>query len=366
MYGRTQRLFKPVTVCLLLVFIFTSPAFAAGKSDVRRIKKLVVSIETGTMRPLSSDKLKAKLESSRKKLIKYLSSNPDDVEALILSARLGQIYSLDQPVVMGRDRPDPDPKKKFVMEFANLDRAIQLQPSNASAHYWKARLYGVSIPGTSSRGEFTMQEIDLAKAIVFVRRAVKLDPANVQYREALAIYLVSDGKRDQALDAMNIEAAAKSPVRVLLEQINAVPFPKGTQLSKWHSDVFGDQQVHRGRISNYTNLRVFVFVVPMSAAHIEAFYKKKWPNFKYFGVRRTGSLSQQMQYFLFKNGQWVTVSEKKMKTFRGAPNGMLISILENNAPNKKQRDGHLRGTSYAKSKLKVYSLISYVNYRSTQ
>ncbi len=75
----------------------------------------------------------------------YLESHPDDPTALLLYVRLGRItvsaeqseFTVCDGAIVPLDTTD-----QYAPLHMALDRMLALEPSNAEAHYWKARIRG--------------------------------------------------------------------------------------------------------------------------------------------------------------------------------------------------------------------------------
>lgn len=216
------------------------------------------------------------LEKAAEDLAAYRQEHTDDVEALILSARVGRLLTSLDSIVVNPD--DGDPFQAAVEAdapwHAFLDRAIEIEQDNAEAHYWKARLYGVKYPSIENDIYYS-KYADLDSAILFAGNAVDLDPQNVPYREALAIYLSEAQRYDEALAAIKPAAGDDNPIYLLLNDLQSVPVPGEATFSTHHTQGFTDTQ----GLSDYGELRVRAYIVPMSGSDVEAFYQDIWPTF---------------------------------------------------------------------------------------
>ena len=251
---------------------------------IERCEAMEASKPTG----YSNDELKKGLEQSSAEMTTYLGNHPDDVDALILSARMGRFREATQQVVTsgGKMEEELAQAEKQSRERADalagqLDRALTLQPNRADAHYWKARIYGIRQPALRD-GKFVKVSIDLHEAVRSSRRAVELSPENVAYREALAQYLVSDGKHDDPAEVMRAVANGEHPISLLLADRKAVPIPEGAVFLAEGREGFAEMQMERGRIHDYPMLRVRQYVIQTPAFEVTAFYRQRWPGFQFF------------------------------------------------------------------------------------
>ena len=278
------RLIRLGCICLLLCGCALSSPFSAEEFTLERTKILLGTLETaeaGRVAGISPEILTERLAQAEKGLGAHLRSHPDDVEALIISARLGRLQQVLKPIVLTAGQEPLDPKATSAPIHEKLDQALALEPGNAEAHYWKARLYGTRYPAFP-QGRLRYVTIDLDLAIRFAKEAVKLEPKNDAYREALALYLVEDQKPAEAIKTMQSVADRQHPIYLLLNDLEALPIPKTATLSPEDSESFAQQQMERGRFQDYPQLRVRFFVVPTSAIKLEEFYSSYWDGFKFF------------------------------------------------------------------------------------
>jgi hypothetical protein len=258
-----------------------SSPFSAEEFTLERAKNLLgilETVETGHDAGVSPEILRERLAQAEKGLAAHLRAHPDDVEGLIISARLGRFQQVLKPIILTPGQEPPDPKAASAPIHEKLDQALVLQPGNAEAHYWKARLYGTRYPAFP-QGRLRYITIDLDLAIRSAQEAVRLEPKNEVYRESLALYLVEDEKPAEAIKIMQSVADKRHPIYLLLNDLEALPIPKTAILSPEDSESFAQQQMGRGRFQDYPQLRVRFFVVPTSAIKIEEFYSRYWDRF---------------------------------------------------------------------------------------
>lgn len=351
-----------ITVSYLLLMIIYSPvSFSSDETGISGVKKLIEQIESGDTYNLPAEDLTHKIDQAKKILNTHLKSHQKDFSALILSARLGIIEELVKPAVISKGNKSSDPRELFVSQHINLDRALKLQPNSAEANYWKARLYGIQPPTINEGGRLEKKAIDLDKAIEFSKKAVQLDSENVAYREALALYLIEGLHRKEALEVMNTAATESHPINVLLKDIDAFPLPGGTIFSKEDSESFGEMQMMRGRITNFPQLRVQVFIVPMYAAKVERFYKQRWPKFKFIRQGSAGPFVQYMKY-----GERSFIPAKNMSElikWAGKIDGILLTLDEVRKATKAQQEETPAGHPLPSALGEEFSYMFYVNHR---
>jgi hypothetical protein len=276
----------------------------------------------------------------------YLKSRPDDVRALILFARLGRIQEIAKPRVFGKGAEQlpatPDKDEPAHLHSA-LDRALVLQPTNSEAHYWKARLYGVRTP-IAVEDSFRMVPRDLERAIQFARRAVELAPESVTYREALALYLLAGEQRKEAMAVMREVSGGKHPIYLLASDLDSLPMPDGAVFLPDDTENIARMHLERGLISDYANLRVRMYAVPLRSTDIEAFYRSRWPSFQLFEpdkAQQQENLSVSFQFLRLRNGilQPTVTKTDVQSAVSGTPrDGVVMGVYEfRNVPQDKRR-----------------------------
>ncbi len=264
---------------VIVLLLLSAAACAARIPSIESIEESVVKLEdamTTAASGMTYEEFEDELKSARKRVDRHLERVPDDVQALILSVRVAIIEELMEPVVLS---PADDEKMEdpYADEHADLDRALIVDPENAAAHYWKARLYGLQVPSVSETGRYITEAVDLDAAIEHAGTAVELAPAKLKYREALALYLVDAERREEATEVMNAEGAGRTLIAQLLSDMEGVPLPDSALYSKIDSGWFAD--MNTGGVENYPQLRVKAFALPMTPDELEAFYGELWEGF---------------------------------------------------------------------------------------
>jgi tetratricopeptide (TPR) repeat protein len=280
----TLRFIRFGGICLLLCACVLSTPLGADEPTLERAKNLLGTLEaaeSGHDPGVSQETLAERLAQAEKDLAGHLRAHPGDVDALVISARLDRFRQVLEPIVLTPGQAPPDPKAAYAPIHAKLDQALTLQPDNAEARYWKARLYGLRLP-VVRQGRLYYATSDLDQAIKYSREAVKLDPAKVAYREALALYLVEAQKPAEAIDVMRSVADKQHPIYLLLDDLEALPIPTAAVLSPVDSESFAQQQMERGRFQDYPQLRVRFYVVPTPLVKLQEFYSGYWDGFKFF------------------------------------------------------------------------------------
>lgn len=309
------RLFRPVAAGALRATALIGWSFVAriatGQEVVDRIERQVATVETRQARgQLSRPQelaLKVQLDSVAPELASYLRGHPDDVRALVLSARLGllrigfgtQIIDLSHPA----ERAD-----EYAPLQAAVDHALALQPTDADVNWWKGRLYAVE--RTFVRNGQLVHRFERDSAIWYARRAVALAPENRFYREALAMFVFARDGPDSALSVLRIARGTQDPVYPVLEQLAAVPVPPGAMFSWLWTTSIGMMEVadltEAGAIpemADYPQVRIAGFVIPTTLTELQTFYHKRWPGFEFFPAERErAALGGGMGSLVFEQG----------------------------------------------------------------
>ena len=117
----------------------------------------------------------------------------------------------------------------------------------------------------------------------------------------------------------------------------------------------------RGRITNFPQLRVHVFIVPKAASEIEVFYQRQWPEFKFLGQRPGGPFAQYLRFT--DSGISPAASMSEVENWWGKTDGILLTVTEIRNPTKEQREETPAGRPLPSSLGEVFSYIFYVNHR---
>ena len=277
------------------------------------------------------------------KLNDYLNQNPSNVQALILYAQIG--------IALGDD------VNKL---HETLNKALETEPGNAEAHYWKARLYGII------KGEFS----DYDKAIKFAKKAIELNPDNDLFRETLVLYLAEKRKFEEARVFIKNTKGGKHPVYLILRDLQYFPLHINTVFLPDETENLLETVKDKGEITDYHSLRVHVFSVPISAEMLEEFFEKFLPEFNLFEVKRDKKKRTTVytQYLKFWDKEMYTVN--RMEDIPVRPiEGITLEIMQytkkssasiENAP-AFVREMIRLSPSY--SKKEAFCKISYVNFR---
>ncbi|GEM_PF-731913 len=333
----------------------------AALSSVQRTEQLVEiveEIEAGRQSENIPDP--EDLEEVITELDVYLKAHPEEVHALILFARLGRFVNVSKPMVITPGKEMPSFESGYAPLHAALDQALKLEPNNAEAHYWKARLYGIRVPDLSA-DVMKYRSLDLGKAVSSAKRAVEFAPENIAYKEALALYLVGKQKPEEAIEILRDVESGRHPIYLLLKDMQALPIPDGAVYLPENSEGFAQMHMASGAIRDYPNLRVYMYMLPMPADEVETFYRRSWPKFRLFEMQSEKyeggeTLRVFAQYLRYEKGVLQPASKKKK--IPDSPNkGIILTVTEfqNVSPETRNRFPAFDGD--------VMCILAIINYR---
>ena len=348
---------------------------AGSGSLVDRVAVMVERLEAaeaGAVRlDLPPEQLTPQLDHAATQLGRHLDANPDDVRALILSARLGRLRDVRQPTVWSAGDPPPSLAtfaRGYAPHHAALDRALALQPDNAEAHYWKGRLYGLGF--TWQQTLYGMNEPPDSEvlrfqaygdsAVRFGRRAADLAPTRDDYRDALAIYLVLSWEDNAAITLLQHVAGGRHPLYLLLSDWRALPLPAGAVLRRADSRAFGQMAGASLGVQDYAFLRVRVHVVALPKDSVEAFYRARWPGFRFHELENEDSdnpgLRSYAQFVRWRDGRAV-VARNTGEIPDQPTEGIAVGLIEITSPTPEARE------RYGIPVAPVFSVLTLINAR---
>lgn len=259
-------------------------------------------------------------------LTAHLKEHPDDVEGLFLQARLDRGLLMLGPTVISAGKVQDDPLGPRRDPHAALDRILTLQPANAEAHYLKARLYGVLDPLTGK-----MKDAD--KALEQAGLAVQAEPGQMRYREALALYMMGNGREDDARQVFLKAGRADHPIVVLMEDRARLPVPEGATPLPERVRTVTEYYAGMGAFGPlpFTSLRVTIHSVNMSVAAMEEFYRKRWPKIQFDRDKQedpeaegAGTSAAHLEW----SGTDLVASATTPDKIKGVPSGVIMTISD--------------------------------------
>ncbi len=271
-----------------------APLPLAGQRIVERAERLSDTYERVLAGEESRDNLPhdllGEVSQLADRLDAHLEDHPEDVRGLIAAAGLAYTRVI---LTLSNIRWSPAsgeklPELRPVRAHARLTRALAIEPDNAEAHYWQARLYGLHHPHVRD-GVFVTEPEDLGRAISHARRAVELAPVERLYREALAGYLIGDHRFDDAAEVVRDLDGGQHAFYLLLMDMKAVPLPPSVVYSPLESRGFAEFLLNRNRFEDHGFLRARVYGYPGPLADIEAFYRDSFPDIRLFEPGSEGS-----------------------------------------------------------------------------
>jgi hypothetical protein len=347
---------------------------AGPGSLVERVAVMVERLEAteaGTLRlDLPPAQLTPQLDHAAAQLGRHLDANRDDVRGLILSARLGRLREVLQPTVWSAGDPVPTLAafaSRYAPQHAALDRALTLEPDNAQAHYWKGRLYGLGFSWQQTLYGLTEppdSEIPRFQAygdsaVRFGRRATELAPSREDYRDALATYLVLSWQDDEAMTLLRDAAGGRHPLYLLLSDWKSLPVPHGAALRRGESRALGQMVGPSLGVQDHPALRVRVYVVAQPMDSVGAYYRARWPSFRFHELESEESDSTVRSY-----AQFVRWRDRRVVVTRNAgeipdqpTEGIVFGLVEVTSPTPEARE------RYGMPAAPVFSVLTLINAR---
>ncbi len=309
---------------------------ATGSWALEGAEELVSAIEAaerGEEPPTDPPQdLDGALSEAAEGLNRYLDEHPDDVSALILSARLQRLQDLSETVVWSPSAGEQPPKRSLVAAHERLNRALALDSDNAEAHYWHARLYGIREPVVVD-DVLWYRPRNLDKAIEHAQRAVELAPARSDYREALGLYLYAADRYHDAVTVTRELTDGRHLMHRLLTDMEALELPESATYSPTETQKFISLQESRGRYVDigYAALRARIYIMPGTASELERFFARRWPDVSLFRMSREKfegmTLSQYMQFFHWRE-DGMDPTAKKNQIPEEKTSGLALSVIE--------------------------------------
>lgn len=326
---------------------------AAPPSPLEQINALAQEADeaerNGTVRYFSEHR-KSALAAAESDLAAHVTAHPDDARAMLTSVRLAWLRESTRPLAVhltpGADADTKASDSAFAALSATVDRVLALEPNNAEAYFWKARLAAIELPAFKN-GAFYRIPRDLPQAVVAARRAVELAPANTMYVDALATFLVDDNKPDEALEAVRDlrDGSDPHPITSILAAWRELPLPETAREQPVMAKGFTYVGVEEGKITSYPNMRVRMYSAGASAAEVEAFYKRSWKTFKLFKLdsekNGTGRLTIFGQFLAWSNGRLEPATSRRQveasSDYSSDIEGLVLTVTEITNPPAESR-----------------------------
>lgn len=230
------------------------------------------------MRNEKANRAVDRLKKADEDINAYLEGTPGDSKALLLKARILRALDEANPRVfsMGTGGDPAVSGSNHLPEIRQLlDEVLAKDPSNASAHYWKARINALQEP-TMEEGQFAYKGGDIEQVLFHAGKAVELAPENITYREYYAQALLAVGRQEESMALMKDVAGGNHPIYRLQMDWKLIPLPEGAMIDPMMTMSMIQMLQASEERGNYPNLRVVVFVVPRSAEEVTAFYASRF------------------------------------------------------------------------------------------
>lgn len=274
------------------------------------------------------------LQKASNQLRAYSKQHPADVRALVLQARILRALMVVTPVGFQTDEKGTrtilgDNSKLRSDGLGALDQVLSLDPTNAEAYYWKARILSLYAPTAEdlATGE---QHQDFGPILDAARKAASLAPANTTYAEYLGLALLANGQKDEAVQQFKM-LPGRHPVLQLLDDVASIPLPPGTEPDKkgwaelWTEGFSGHLDVFK-----YPGLRAFVYTTSSSLKNVVAFYTAAWPKIR-FKTQQFQTLDSANTGFLWREGRlepadpalFMEASDKQLP-----PSGLVLLLSQ--------------------------------------
>lgn len=306
--------------------------FVAPPASLDAITRLADQLEWGE-EPGELDipfwKLPEEMEQASAQIAAYLEVHPGETRAVILAVRL---YIVKHEM----DVADLDPgSEAFTTSLAQqheaLDRLLEREPGNAEAYFSRAKLHALTFPVRESPVP-AFDILDPAKAIEAARRARSLNPDEDRYARLLATLLIADRQMEEALSLLAPLEGPDHPVYLLLEDLVSLSLPAGAVYLREQSRIFGWTKFAQGRIADNAELRVSMYVLPMSAEEFESHCAGIWPEFRLLeqiGPDEDGQDGQQvyLQYLRKRDGVWTPALDASEIPEREASEGIILTLV---------------------------------------
>lgn len=307
------------------------------------------------------------LDSALATIREYLSANPEDAGALILSVRLGRVREvfivaekLAAKLVEDPGAGAPEPVS-FAAYQRVLDGVLARDSTVAAAHYWKAVLLRdeadlaqvaeVFDEAEPPRGPSRAPGV-AAAAEGHLRQAVAHDPGNVGYGESLARLLVERDAFDAADELLSHLTTAGTGLHLLVRDLRAVGAPPAAEIDEALAGValmtglaFTANTGEPWRARELL-VRLRAWTTSASLAEVQAFYRERWPGLFFGGDEEglwiTGAL-------LWRDGGWRAVRDSAELALAEGREVIYVHLIPPGSLDHFVDDGEERGGAAASS-----------------
>ena len=318
------------------------------------------------------------MEKAGRELTRYVGLNPDDVQALLLKVRMARIQGLMMPSNMTLTKTE-DGELPGQSEFSEmehiLDRVLELDADNAEAHYWRAQVHGMKagvnevwLPAIAE-DELEFRRGDLESAVALAALAVESEPDNLTYREGLARYLLADQRAQEAKDVLFEIAGEDHPIYRLLADLEQLALPEGATFDASESLIQAHINIRRPRLAgtyNHAFLRAAVYWIPAPASEVEAFYQRRWDNFKLEVIERDDLIGATQilwaSLFEWDGPELRPSSERPSRAGLRPESGLVFTVSEARDLSPSQQEFIQRRVPIPVGE--VISMIVIINYRT--
>jgi len=233
----------------------------------------------------------------------FLSHNPDDLIALVLSVRLGRLHDLlafrEATMASFSDPQAGMPERPMTERYQEMLDGVLLRDSTlAAAHYWKARLMveetallaELAAEGVEPTSDTVPNAPGTAATLQHAEAAVANDSDNEVYREFYAMLLVLDGKAEAAEAVLDHPATSGTLLHWLIRDLIVFAPPPGAEpddvLYAYHylNGMMGAANTEDEWMAEYLDFRLRAWSTLASLSEVQESYRSLWPEARFFTV----------------------------------------------------------------------------------
>jgi tetratricopeptide (TPR) repeat protein len=213
---------------------------------------------------------------------RYLTDHPDDAAALVLRARLlqliglhGNVLTIEQDGIVIEGQGDIPDRVRVL-----LRRAVEAAPQGwADPYYRLGRVY--LQPRAVEGPEGVRLKIDADSALLAARRALELAPRNREYRTLVGEASLAAGDTATALELLPGLGDELRLVGQIRGDLDGVPIPPDAVEGGIFLPTYAAMLI-QSQFRLYPQERTRSWLLPLSVEAIEAFYKERWEDFRFF------------------------------------------------------------------------------------